>query len=315
MGRLTSAQSDSSDISASRANAYWNQVRTAPRELIKVTPFASDAVRYYHTFSHQFASCRGVYHTYSEASSAGAKTGRVRYNDGLFPGPEIIGEAAHMRRRDYPIICWLAPHLREGIQILNLGGSAGSEYFTYRQFLHFPPGLRWLVWELPHTVKFGEHLTRTQEAPGLAFTTRLEDGEGSDVVLTCGAMQYFEQDLASCLMRLRKRPRRIFINRVPLYEGETFFTLQNVMNAVVPYRIQNRQEFVDSLIDLNYHLVDCWYENHEIVIPFHPERMTKRFYGLYFVSNEAAEPDWRTSAIAAALQVRGCISRVGAGRM
>ena len=130
-----------------------------------------------------------------------------------------------------------------------------------------------------------------------------EEGDGADIVLTCGALQYFEEDLVTCLKRLRTKPRRLFINRVPLYEGQTFFTIQSVLGSVVPYRIQNREELIRSVTACGYRLVDTWYQEHEIVIPFHPERRVRRFYGFYFVSDEVAEPDWRTSAAAVASEV------------
>jgi putative methyltransferase (TIGR04325 family) len=273
------------------------------RDAIFATPFVSDVFRHNWKFLSRVGACRGLYSSYGEAEKACAAFQHTGYNERLFCGPQIVGEPTLMRKRDYPILLWLAACLNERTQILNLGGNAGAEYFTYRQFIDFPLGLRWLVWELPCSVEFGKHLAHTLNAPGLSFTTRLEDGSGADIVLSCGASQYFEQDLATCLTRLRTRPSRLFINRTPLHEGETFFTVQSTFGSVVPYRIQNRQELVDSLIDLGYHLVDCWYEEREIVIPFHPTHTVRRFYGFYFASNDLDEPDWRADAVATALKV------------
>jgi putative methyltransferase (TIGR04325 family) len=242
-----------------------------------------------------------VYSSYEEAERACTALKRAAYE--LFNGPQVIGEPTHLRKRDYPILHWLGSCLNEDSRILNLGGNAGVEYFTYRQFLRFPPGLRWLVWELPHAVEFGEHLARAIDAPGLAFTTRLEDGNGADIVVTCGANHYFEQDLATCLKRLASLPPRLLINRIPLYEGDTFYTIQSTFGSAIPYRIQNRQEFVKSLTDIGYRMVDCWYDERELVIPFHPARNVHGFYGFYFVSNDLVEPDWRSNAVASALQV------------
>jgi putative methyltransferase (TIGR04325 family) len=273
------------------------------RDAIFATPGVSDVFRHHWKFLSRAGACRGLYSSYTEAERACAAFKHAGYNEGLFNGPQIIGEPTNMRKRDYPILLWLASCLKEDTQILNLGGNAGAEYFTYRQFLDFPPGLRWLVWELPSSVKFGKHLADVCSAPGLTFTTQLEDGSDADIVLVCGASQYFEQDLATCLTRLRKRPPRLFINRTPLYEGKTFFTIQSTFGSVVPYRIQNRQELADSLTDIGYHIVDCWFEDREIVIPFHPTHTVQRFYGFYFESNNLEEPDWRASTVAAALKV------------
>ena len=295
-------------IQASWLRSLAKTAKGKIRDRILATPFARDVFLYHWNFLGRTGACRGVYSTYREAEIACKASGHAGFNDHLFHAPQIVGEPILVRDRDYPILLWLASCLNESTQILNLGGNAGFEYFTYGQFLHYPPGLRWLVWELPYAVKFGDHLAHTLDAPGLAFTTRLEDGSGADILLACGALQYFEQDLATCLKRLRTRPPRLFINRVALYEGETFYTVQSTFGSVTPYRIQNRQELIDSLADLGYHVVDCWYEEREVVIPFHPTRRVQKFYGFYFVSNDLVEPDWQTSAVATAAKVVSEIS-------
>jgi putative methyltransferase (TIGR04325 family) len=267
-------------------------------------PLVADVVHQYWQFPRRLACCRGVYASYHEARRAAARLAPVGYNATWIFGPEIIGEPGQDRRRDYPILFWLGPALSRCKKVLNLGGSVGAEYFTYRQFVHFPSDLSWLVWELPHAVKFGESLAKASNAPGLAFTDRVEDGDGADIVLTSGALQYFELDLASYLKKLSRRPSQIFVNRVPLYDGETFFTIQNVTDSVVPYRVQNRDELVVSLTSIGYRLVDCWWESHEIRIPFHPDRIVKGFHGFYFTSDDAPEPDWRIDAVATAKTIR-----------
>jgi putative methyltransferase (TIGR04325 family) len=282
----------------------FGELKAVIRNIALTIPLVSDTFRYFWSFSHYITACRGIYSTYDEAKRAGANITRLGYNQNIINEPEIMGEPAHMRRRDYPVLFWLAPELTEGTTLLNLGGNAGTEYFTYRQFLRFQPNMRWLVWELPYAVKFGEGVVDVLDAPELAFTTRVEEGDGADIVLASGALQYFEQDLATYVKSLRKRPTRIFVNRVPLYEGKTYFTLQNVIGSVVPYRIQCRQELVDSLSEIGYRLIDCWYEDHEIPIPFHPECRVKGFYGFYFLSNEVDQPDWRANAVATAMQMR-----------
>lgn len=291
-------------VLSSKQRRLSRTVESKIRSAIIATPFVSDVFRHHWKFLSRVGACRGLYSSYQDAEGACAKFRHVGYNEGLFSGPQIIAEPTLTRKRDYPIMFWLADCLhKKDVLILNLGGNAGTEYFTYRQFLDFPPGLRWLVWELPHAAKFGEHLAHLLDAPGLAFTTRIEDGSEADIVLVCGASQYFEQDLATCLKQLRKLPPRLFINRTPLYEGETFYAIQSTFGSAVPYRIQNRQELVDSLTSLGYHLVDCWYEKYDIDIPFYPSRSVHGFYGFYFVSNDLAEPDWRANAAATALRV------------
>ncbi|MET4384610.1 putative methyltransferase (TIGR04325 family) [Bradyrhizobium sp. F1.4.3] len=298
------AQSDSTE-------GHWlskSGMRKGLRDTVFAVPLVSDVVRKHWNFLSRVGACRGVFSTYQETEDAAATVGPLGYNDHLVFGPEIRGDPADMRKRDYPVLFWLSRALAESSKILNLGGSAGMEYFTYRQFLGLPRHVIWMVCELPHAVEFGSNLARSVNAPELAFTTRIEDGAGADIFLCCGALQYLEQDLAACLARLQPLPTRVLINRVPVYEGETFFTLQSSFGSVVPYRIQNRQELVDSMIDLGYQLVDCWYEKREIVIPFHPARSIHEFYGFYFASNELAAKDWDDEAVATAHEVRARIT-------
>jgi putative methyltransferase (TIGR04325 family) len=286
---------------APKRHLPFKLLETKLRDAIFAVPLVSDVFRYHWKFLSRAGACRGVYSSYAEAEKACLAIKRVNYE--LFTGPQIIGEPTLLRKRDYPIMFWLASCLKEESRVLDLGGNIGAEYFTYRQFLQFTSGVRWLVWELPYAVEFGEELARSLKAPGLAFTNRLEDGEGADIVLACGAAQYFEQDLATCLKRLRTLPSRLLVNRTPLCEGETFYTTQSTFGSAVPYRIQNLQEFIDSLTGLGYRMVDGWYDQRELVIPFHHARNVRGFYGFYFVSKELTEPDWRASAVALAHQV------------
>jgi putative methyltransferase (TIGR04325 family) len=283
-------------------------MRKGLRDTVFAVPLVSDVVRKHWHFLSRIGACRGVFPTFQEADHAAASVGPVGYNNNLVFGPEIRGEPTDMRKRDYPVLFWLSKAVVEGTKILNLGGSAGMEYFTYRQFLGFPQHVNWIVCELPHAVEFGNNLVKIVRAPELAFTTRIEDGAGADIFLSCGALQYLEQDLATCLERVRPLPARVLINRIPLYEGRTFFTVQSSFKSVVPYRIQNRQELVDSMINLGYELVDCWYDRREVVIPFHPTRSVHKFYGFYFVSSELVAKDRNDDAVATAHEVRAHIT-------
>jgi putative methyltransferase (TIGR04325 family) len=121
-------------------------------------------------------------------------------------------------------------------------------------------------------------------------------------------MQYFEHDLATYLRGMRELPTHLLVNRVPAYEGETFFTLQNVVNNVVPYRIHGREQLVRSLLQLGYHLVDSWYEDHDINIPFHPERRVTRFYGFYFCVDKTWKAGWRKHAVATSEKLQVLLS-------
>ncbi len=69
---------------------------------------------------------------------------------------------------------------------------------------------------------------------------------------------------------------------MPLYNGETFLTLQNIGYSVCPYKIQNKTELINSLTAMNYKLIDSWENHRSCRIPFHPERFVSAYYGFSF---------------------------------
>lgn len=82
---------------------------------------------------------------------------------------------------------------------------------------------------------------------------------------------------------LAEKPQHLLINRLPLYDGEQFVTLQNGGQVFYPQYVFNQSDFINSLIDLGYELVDRW-EDHELtcIIPFHPDQSVHFYHGLYF---------------------------------
>ena len=145
------------------------------RSIVRSTPLVSDLYRYHYTFFRQTTACRGVFRSFDEAHLAAARIADPGYGD-VIVAPEIIAETTHIRRRDYPILFWLGSALSEHSKILNLGGNAGSEFFTYRQFINLSNDVQWTVWELPQTVAFGLQMRKTLEVPGLHFTSEIAGG-------------------------------------------------------------------------------------------------------------------------------------------
>jgi putative methyltransferase (TIGR04325 family) len=263
-------------------------LKSAFVRVVEAMPLASDLFAQHIAFRRRVAACRGVYRTFAEARAAAPRRTLVGYDQPVIHDAESVAQATArsdvgaLNPRDYPVLFWLRPLLRGNSTVFNLGGNVGLEYYAYRAKLDFPAGLSWVVCEVPEVVRAGRELADTREAPGLAFTTRFEDANGSDVLLTCGTLQYIEDDLALLLRRLERRPPHVLVNRVPLYEGETFVTLQNLGYAVTPYRIQNRRELVDGMSDLGYRLADSWSDWRTMTVPFHPERFVSAYHGLYF---------------------------------
>jgi len=118
----------------------------------------------------------------------------------------------------------------------------------------------------------------------------LEEASGTDIFIASGTVQYVKS-LSSSLSLLSEKPKHLFINRLPLYEGKPFFTLQNikrqglyyVINSFFPQQVFNKKDFINSIQSIGYELVDIWEDRADsCIIPFHPDKSVPFYYGLYF---------------------------------
>ena len=76
---------------------------------------------------------------------------------------------------------------------------------------------------------------------------------------------------------------------MPMYDGESFVTVQSTGRAFHPYRIYNRAEVVDSVCALGYRVVDDWVNKEQYcVIPFTRGRDIDAYSGYYFVRDDLA---------------------------
>jgi putative methyltransferase (TIGR04325 family) len=115
-----------------------------------------------------------------------------------------------------------------------------------------------MICDVPAVVAAGRNLARECDAPHLDFTTEFADADGSDVLLTCGTLQYLPDDLAALLRPLRRRPRHVLVNRVPFSEQPTYYSVQNIGPTSCAYRIAEGRQFVDAMAGLGYETVDTW---------------------------------------------------------
>ena len=256
-------------------------------QIVKQLPIISDYYRYHWSFSRTVTACRGVYPTFSAAVAdvpTGAKAGYNQPNLRHHPDLAKLTTASavdEFNPTDYPVLVWLAAAFANSTKVFDLGGNLGHGYYSYQKFLQYPPNLQWLVCDIPEIIAAGAELAKRGNHPGLSFTPDLGAMEGMEILITSGTLQYIESSLAEMLGKLQTKPRHLTINRVPFYEGETFITLQNIGYAVCPYKIQNRQKFIESLQALGYKLIDSWVWDRTCVIPFHPERFIPSYCGFY----------------------------------
>ncbi|OLP20471.1 hypothetical protein BST81_00200 [Leptolyngbya sp. 'hensonii'] len=280
------------------------------RDLFINIPIVGDAYLHYWVFPRSCASCRGVFRSFSQAMGAIPQRTASSYNLPEFYGeyhqqtPISAEEVARIHKFqpiDYPVLVWLREAFSKSSSLFDLGGNTGYSYYAYRTYIPYPTDLTWKVCDLPEAVRAGNEVLQHVTSPGLSYTTQASDAEGSDIYLTCGALQYIEPSLAELLGQLTAKPHHLIIHHVPFYDGPEYITLQSLLESYVPYKIQNQEQFIASLTALGYELVDSWEIDRTCRIPFHPERFVEAYYGFYLRLREAGpEMDAPTLATAAA---------------
>jgi putative methyltransferase (TIGR04325 family) len=226
---------------------------------------------------------RGVYASFAEAEASIPESARVGYDHA-----ELAGLYRHRMEKanqsDYAVLFWLKGILDERSFVFDVGGHVGVSYHGWRRYLDYRPGMRWLVQDVPAIIQVGAELARELPSEGLEFTSDVAAGRGCTIFLAAGSLQYVDESLPSLLGRLGSLPRHLIVNKMPLYDGETFVTVQSTGRAFHPYRIYNRAAFVDEVTGLGYRVVDDWSNREQhCEIPFTQDRDIDAYSGYYFV--------------------------------
>jgi putative methyltransferase (TIGR04325 family) len=226
---------------------------------------------------------RGVYATFAEAEAAIPPGAKVGYDHA-----ELAGLYRHRMEKanqsDYAVLFWLKGILDARSFVFDFGGHVGVSYHGWRSYLNYPAGLRWLVYDMPAIVKVGAELAAERPSPGLEFTSSVAAGKGCTVLMAAGAMQYADTTLTQLLEQVGSRPQHLIVNKMPMYDGESFWTVQSTGRAFHAYRIYNRAAFVAEAQSLGYRVVDDWQNREQhCEIPFTRGRDIDAYSGYYFV--------------------------------
>ena len=254
------------------------------RQIALSIPVLSDCYLYYWVFPRSSSTCRGKFSSYSNALKAIPQQVQIDYNQPEFYSAHhtlSAEEIAKFQPIDYPVLVWLRQAFTDSSTVFDWGGNTGYSYYAYQKYLPYPSQLSWKICELPEAVKAGNEIAQRIHSPGLSYTTDTADAEGAEIFLTCGALQYLQLSLAELLLQLSAKPHHLIVHHIPLHSGEQYFTLQNIIESHVPYKVQNYAEFVTSLTSLGYELVDSWEIARTCHIPFHPECFVSAYYGFY----------------------------------
>ncbi len=230
---------------------------------------------------HPLNSFVGVFDTFDEARRAAPSFRRVGYEHAVSAN-WYLKKLQGVTLEDYPVLFWLRAALEESRSLYEIGGHVGVAYYGYQSVLAYPPDLDWTICDVPDVVEAGRKLAAERGRTNLEFVSGPNEVEGADIVLTVGALQYVDAPtLADTLHSFSKKPLHLLVSNTPTWDGSSFVTLQNLGTVFAPYRIFNRAEFLSSLEELGYELVDSWHKMREVRIPRHPDKFTDRYSGFY----------------------------------
>jgi putative methyltransferase (TIGR04325 family) len=241
-----------------------------------------------HQFSRDgYSYFKGVFSTFEQAIQSAPKSKPIGYDntDLAHEYRELAEKSEVIYPFDYPILFWLKSIFDDAhgqsLSIFDFGGNVGTHFYLYQKYINYPEEIQWKVCDLPEITKAGKSLSKTKPSLQLSFTDEIGELDAKDILIASGSIQYVK-NLSELLDPLSIKPKHLLLNRLPLYDGEQFVTLQNGGKVFYPQYVFNRSNFIDSLKNIGYELIDIW-EDHldSCIIPFHPEKSIKFYHGLY----------------------------------
>lgn len=239
---------------------------------------------FYRRFPYEaYGEARGVYASFEEAIADAPKTKPIGYNDPALAEWYIDSFEVRLFDFDYPALFWLERLLEPGSVVTDFGGNVGTHFRTYREYLSEIENVVWQVVDLPEIVRAG---SSKNPYSNLKFYENVQDAESADILLASGSIQYLGK-ASKLLQILPSPPKHLLINRLALYEGPQFVTLQNGGHVFYPCYVFNRTEFISDIESFGYRLVDNWKDRTDsCFIPFRRKERVPEYDGLYFVLTE-----------------------------
>lgn len=192
-----------------------------------------------------------------------------------------------VRSSDYAVLLHLRNIAGAGMRVIDVGGSIGMAYYIALKYCPMPEPFEWVVFDLPWVLEAGREvaLREGEKSKALRFVTSLSAAGSCNIFFSSGALQFFEESLPELLPQLPSLPKHVLINRIPVWNREALITLNDIGFSMAPYHVFNREEWVRSVENLGYKLVDEWTcpESNFFSIRFHPRLSMKAYSGFYFV--------------------------------
>ena len=225
---------------------------------------------------------RGVYASFDQARAAIGNAAGYDSEAGSQLYRDRIGTVLP---EDYAVLFHLRPLVASVKSVYDFGGHIGLHFHAFRTKLELPPTLQWTVSDLPAVTREGESIARSR---GLDTQLHFKNGwdglDGSDVCLSSGALQYLEAGaLHTALAACSKPPKHVLLNKLPVRDGASFVTVQDVWVFKAPYTVFGRSELIVQMQSLGYALKDSWGNpGHHCMLLGDAEHSVPEYSGFYF---------------------------------
>jgi putative methyltransferase (TIGR04325 family) len=231
----------------------------------------------------------GVFSSWAAALAAIPAGNQIGYNQQEAKAIFSKYPTTFVRPGDYPILLHLRNIAKAGMRLIDVGGSIGMAYYIALKYFPLPESFEWGIFDVPAVLEAAQEvaLREGEKSKALRFVPSLAESGPRDIFFTSGSLQLIEDSLADMLEQLPDLPQHVLITRIPVWDRKAIFTLNDMGFSLAPYKIFNRQEFVQSVEQLGYKLVDEWTcpESNFFSIRFRPGSKIKAYRGFYFTRN------------------------------
>lgn len=178
---------------------------------------------------------------------------------------------------DYPILYWLVKVFGEYKSVIDLGGHVGVKFYAYQEQFPELKDIKWQVIEVPSMIKKGQEIAEHRGVRNICFMEDINCAQPAEILFISGALQYLEVSLDQIFEMITVKPEYVFLNKLPLHDGQDLWTLENFGKAKIPYGIFNRSAFHSIMEHRGYTLRSKWtIDSRSISIPFH-EKVLENF--------------------------------------
>lgn len=187
---------------------------------------------------------------------------------------------------DYPVIYWLARLLNERKlrSLVDFGGHIGVKYYAYRDHLSIPEDFLWQVVDVPAMIERGKQKADSQGLQALKFFDDISAAQPCELLFCSGSLQYAPNTIDEVVSKMTSRPKYIVINKLGVLPDRELVSLENFESSWIPYRIHSLQKFNQSLVNIDYKLVDSWaIEERTYDVPFIEEAKNIKSVGQVWV--------------------------------